>query len=273
VWIVLRYRVLSNLRSHACLDKTSIHDIKVLQFLLYPHSGAEYCKSRSLKLTRDLEEMGIKYVCYPVQGNVVFGGLYNFKVLGKGHSSVVLLGLGEQGEVAVKIRRCDSKKQTLVEEARVQIKAALAGVAPRVYDFNHDIIVMEFIEGIPLRKLSTGNLTRICGLVHIILEPAYILDTLGILHRELSRPIEHIIVSQHGKHTVARIIDFDSAVEGKCGNVPKVVSWLLSRTSRLLSEMDYSDLMKLLRRYKRVCERALFKRIADLLENVVCRAE
>ena len=176
-------------------------------------------------------------------------------VIGRGHSSIVLLARAPWGVVAVKIRRADSKRTSLAEEYRRLRVAANHGAAPRPFAGDEDFIVMEYIHGPLLGSLLGSPLLP--RAVSMGLEAARALDTAGILHGELARPWKHIVYSGRW----AYILDYDSAKPG-CGNPVKLVSGVLARVPG--GPGFLAGIRRLLREYTRSCDRRLYLEIKDL---------
>ncbi|MCE4606549.1 MAG: hypothetical protein F7B59_04360 [Desulfurococcales archaeon] len=175
------------------------------------------------------------------------------RVLGKGHASIVSLGYYDNRIVAVKIRRTDSKHKSFQSEGILQESAWRAGVAPRVYCYRDNVIVMDLLEGIPLGDLPV--LTK--GDVSVILSSAYALDKAGIHHHEISRPWKHVYLTDAN----AVIIDFGSSSYGYCRNLPSITGSLLRRVGIEISE----SLKSLLSTYKHGCNSRLYLSIRDFV--------
>ncbi len=178
----------------------------------------------------------------------------NINVIGKGHSSVIVLGRHDNyGLVAIKIRRVDSKVESLILECKLMNLGY--PVTPKAYLCSDDLIIREFIVGMELSNLINhlSNCSEATLLVLSILASAFWLDLVGIDHKELSRPDRHIIVTDK---LTARIIDLESASLRRGCNVCRVLSWLLIRR-KLLSRFCFnaedikSKINSLLRQYKR----------------------
>ncbi|MCE4615096.1 MAG: hypothetical protein F7B60_06180 [Desulfurococcales archaeon] len=205
-------------------------------------SKLEVCRG----VLRDLTDCGVESLVS--WGSVV---LPWGRVLGKGHASVVSLGCYNGRIVAVKIRRTDSKHESFQSEGALQESAWRAGVATRVYCYRNNVIVMDFLEGVPLRDLTVLSRSD----VSIILSSTYALDNAGVYHHELSRPWKHVYLTEAN----AVIIDFGSSSLGFCKNLPSITGALLRRVG---TEVDES-LKSLLSRYKHSCNDSLYQSIRD----------
>lgn len=231
---------------------------EVLHIITYPKNVAEIGVARSKKLT----ELGIK-------GIYDYGPLFveGLRVLGKGHSSIVLLAKHESiGDVAVKIRRTDSKKDSLSREGYLMTLDRF-GVTPKVHYFDDDLIIMEFIDGVTLGKyLGTNDVkdATLLKLIRNVLTSAYKLDLNLIDHLELANPYKHIFIL---KDMEVKIIDFESAKvsENPC-NLCRIVSYL----TNLLRISKQSNIEVMLKKYKSGC-RDSFQDILTSLTSLIAQ--
>ncbi len=192
----------------------------------------------------------------------------DFKVLGKGHASVVVLAQHMTlGEVAIKLLRTDSKREDLFLECRFMQEAE--PISPKPYVCENDFIIMEFLDGKPLKELL-GTALRECRETVLtclkILGATYWLDRVGVNHKELSILKEHVIILRDGR---VKIIDYETAGTGFGCNVCRAFSWLFVRagTARrccLNCSSFLVDARKILRDYKRG-ELSKFRDLVDLI--------
>ena len=138
-------------------------------------------------------------------------GVEIIDVLGKGHRGVVLKGIYNNKEVAIKIPRTDSPKNTIENEGKILKFLEKYDIAPKVYDFEEDYLIMEFIDGEELKsavdKLDKDILLKV---VEDILKITLKLDILGIEHKEIQGG-RHFLITNKKTY----IIDFDKAKEKK----------------------------------------------------------
>jgi len=170
-------------------------------------------------------------------GGVMWGPV---RLLGKGNNGVVVLCRSAYGDVyACKIRRGDAQRPHLLDEARYLQMANRAGVGPRLYAYTRDVLVMEYVEGVPVAEWwRAAGVEERAGLVADLLRQARALDLAGVSHGELSRPGRHVLVVRGGR---AVILDFESARLGKAQNVTQVAN--------LLRALGLSPPLEALRRY------------------------
>ncbi|MDM7274799.1 MAG: hypothetical protein P3X22_001555 [Thermoprotei archaeon] len=187
------------------------------------------------------------------------------KVLGKGHAAVVVAALLEELVVAVKARRIDSKRDSLLWEARALAEASRAGVAPRPLYWDDDLIVMDLVVGPRLGDLLGGGETPTWALLEA-LKAARTLDVIGIEHLELSRPWRSVVFTGGYEKAKALIIDYESSRRG-CGNVLRILGGLLPAIG-----VDMTGMRESLTEYKRNCDRSAYniveRELLKLLEHL-----
>jgi putative serine/threonine protein kinase len=186
--------------------------------------------------------------------------LLDFRVLGKGHSGVVVVAIIRGGkQCALKIRRPDSGKPNIIHETLMLTKANSVGVGPKLVGNTANFLLMELIEGTlidewicSLKGLGRGK--RLKRVLKAVLEECRSLDNLGLDHGELSRATKHIMV-RTGDHPF--IIDFDKSSLGRrVTNVTSVCQYLFigghiaSKVKRMLKCVDNRLLIEDLKRYK-----------------------
>lgn len=248
-----------------CFKETYMDDLidieiseQLCNILCYPKTDLECCKRRIMFLNSHGITNIINY------GSKTFGRLH---VIDIGYSSIIVLALTDRDEVvALKLLREDSRRDSLKHECDIILIASRLGVSPRIYACSDEILILEFIDGISLARMitdianSSNDYSSYARLLKIYLRAAiykaYILDTHGIDHGELSRPYKHILISPRGVF----IIDYESAsTKRKPANVTSIVSGLLIRknkfTSTIRSILGINDevideIMLILKEYK-----------------------
>ena len=174
--------------------------VKIREFI-YPYYDKE--------IEKELVEHGITELYSFGKTN-----LGKLKVVGKGKTGVIVL-LDEKR--VIKIRRSDSPKESLEIEAKIQTLAF--PVAPKVYDYGKNFIVMDYIEGDNLNNTRKNK-----NVIIDLLLKAKELENRKIEHKELARPYKNVIVSENDN---VYIIDYDSAsIKENPYNVTSILSWL-----------------------------------------------
>ena len=163
-------------------------------------------KSELAKRYSELKKLGITSVSF--QGETI---LNNIHVLGKGYVGVVVLSRLHKKDVALKIRRIDSSRPEMKNEAKLLKLANKVSVGPKLVDSSKNFLIMEYVEGKKItdwvRELKgRGSAAKLKPVVRQVLEDCHTLDTIHLDHGELSYIHKHVIV---GKSPC--IIDFESA--------------------------------------------------------------
>ena len=145
-----------------------------------------------------------------VDGVALFGGseINGQRILGKGHTGVVVLVRVGGGTAALKMRRTDSPRPDMSGEAALLEAANGAGVGPHLLGHTPNLLLMEYLDGVPLKEwLAAGPSGRAAKrVIRRILEQCYRLDRAGLDHGELTDMSRHALV---GARTT--LIDFESA--------------------------------------------------------------
>jgi len=223
-----------------------IEDGRLKAVFSYPH----FIEAHYEAVLRDLRGLGAEGVV--LAGELEVG---NARLIGKGCTAVVCLGVIRGRQVALKIMRSDSSRESLEGEASNLEFANSFGVGPRLYGARKNAIAMEHIRGENFARWLEGE-TRTEAVRRAVLDTLWqclALDIHGLDHGELSDAKKHIIISEGGR---ACIIDFESASRSrKCRNLTSVVSYLFYKesVSRLLGmhiAWDRKTLTKIMKGYK-----------------------
>ncbi len=235
-----------------CVEFAPLSSLKARAVLCYPpHVGGCDATRRA----SELSSAGVEGLCIygPTSLDFVVPGL---RVLGKGHSSVVVAAITSEGLTALKIKRSDSRRTSLAEEAWRLERASRAGASPSVVTYSDNFILMDY-----LGVITLGKLIELSGLgpqtVLEALRAARQLDLANILHAELHRPQGNVIYPYWPQSPRALIVDLESATDG-CGNVSKVTSFLWRQLNLPLSE-----LREVLTGYRRSCSRESYLEVEN----------
>lgn len=219
-----------------------------LQVLSYPKLDIEVVEQR----IGELRELGIE--------GFIFHGVSQIgsvRVLGKGCESVVVKAQRGKDVFAMKIRRTDSSRISMEQEAKALSLANSVGVGPRIQGYTGNLLLMQFLPGVRLadwiKSLSgRGSVARLRLVVRELLEQCRLLDKIGLDHGELSNLLKHVLVDG-GVH----IIDFESSsLNRRMKNITSAVQWLFvggpltRKVNRLLNLKDIEAVKDATRRYK-----------------------
>ena len=186
------------------------------EILGYPKHTPRQIRSR----VAELEKLGIRSIS--LTGPTTIGKL---SILGKGYVGVVVLAKMGRRQVALKIRRTDSQRNGMTQEARFLKLANSADVGPRMLGASRNFLVMEYLEGTRVRewigKVARGGggagssggpgptaaRAALKDVIRRVLDDCYRLDAAGLDHGELNNVSKHVIV---GGSRVS-LIDFESS--------------------------------------------------------------
>jgi len=220
------------------------------ELLAYPKPSDESVESR----IGQLKSLGIEGLEF--EGPLKIGKL---SVLGKGVVGLVFAGIADGGRVAVKIRRTDSRRGSMLHEAEMMRAANKAGIGPECLGSSEDVLEMQFLDGqrLPLWISSLkgrGRKARVKSTVKALLEQCARLDAYGLDHGELSRAHKNVLVST-GDHPW--ILDYESAsLMRRVNNFTSLAQYILlsgrfsRKVLRILGPVNRDELMKCLRLYK-----------------------
>jgi len=201
----------------------------------------------------ELRNLGIEAV--ELGGRHLIGAT---SILGKGHVGIVVAAHMGGERVALKVRRLDADRPSMMEEASFLEVANGVGVGPNLVASSVNFLVMELVEGEYLvdwvAGLETAD-TRVLREVLIrVLKAARRLDMAGLDHGELSRADKHIVISSG----VPRLLDFESSsLNRRCRNVTSLGQFLFfnqgmaGSIARVIPLPERDALMEALRGYRR----------------------
>lgn len=217
---------------------------------------------------REMKDIGVETVAFA--GGVTINGL---GVLGKGYVGLVILARTSSGQAALKIRRTDSPRSDMSDEARYMRMANGVGVGPRLWQHSKNLVLMEYLAGVPIREWVYGLDDRkgsagLKRVVRSILQDCFRLDCIGLDHGELVNISKHVIVGGDG----ATIIDFESSsTDRRAANVTSAAqslyigSGLAERMSNIYDTPGRPEVIEALRAYKRGRTRESFDGLLDVL--------
>jgi len=180
-------------------------------------------------------------------------------VLGKGVVGIVVTGVCDGHRIAVKIRRVDARRSSMIHEADLLKRANALGVGPEFVGGTQDVLAMELVEGLSLPGWlkglrGRGRRARARSVVRTLLEQCVRMDAYGLDHGELSRAHKNVIVSSNN---TPKILDFESAsLTRRPSNFTSLTQYLFlggstaKKMVRVLGPVDRNRLLGCLRDYK-----------------------
>ena len=235
------------------------------RLVAYPSGDPDEVESR----IRQLEQLEITGLDF--QGRLKTDRL---SILGKGVVGIVVIGLRGNRRIAVKIRRVDARRPSLIQEAELLKIANSQNVGPVCLGGTADVLAMELVEGLSLPSWleslkGRGRRTRVRGVVKPLLEQCLRMDAYGLDHGELSRAHKNVIISNDD---IPRILDFESAsLMRRPSNFTSLAQYLFlggsiaKKMIRVLGPVDREELLKCLRDYKAGGWKDAFKATSKVL--------
>lgn len=231
----------------------------------YPRAAPRQVRQR----ISELEGLQIRSVSFT--GPTSIGRL---GILGKGYVGVVVLARRGTKRVAVKIRRVDSQRGSMHDEARMLKIVNSVKVGPKFYGASRNCLVMEYVGGQKIGDWvesvsGRGSASEIKSVIKKVLEDCYRLDSAGIDHGELSSISKHVIVGKAGQ----AMIDFESSsTQRRPANVTSATqaifigSGISKRVRRIYRVPAKQEIIDALRLYKRDRTRQSFESLLGVLK-------
>jgi len=224
-------------------------------------------KSELAKRLVELKKLKIKSVLF--QGPTT---LNNISVLGKGYVGVVVLAQIGKRQVALKIRRIDSSRSDMKNEAKLLKLANQVNVGPALINSSKNFIIMEYVDGKRIidwiKELKgKGSAANLKATIRKVLEDCYKLDQIHLDHGELSYIHKHVIVGR-----LPCIIDFESAsTTRRTSNVTSATqsifigSALYNIVRKIMKVPSKKRLILVLKKYKHNQSRENFDNVLKVL--------
>ena len=219
------------------------------KILAFPKPKDSEIKKRII----ELKKLGISQVSFtgPLQ-------IEKCSILGKGYVGMVVLAKKSGKIVALKIRRIDSPRKNMSDEAKLLKIANEINIGPKFIKNSKNFLIMEFIDGekiIDWAKKSKTKSKQLCPVITDVLRECYLLDNVGLDHGELSTIDKHVIVGKN-RNT---IIDFESSSTKRVSsNVSAATQAIfigtgLAKTIRKKIHVPRRDkIIRLVRNYKKL---------------------
>lgn len=220
------------------------------RLVAYPSGDPEEVGSRIRQL-KQLKITGIDF-----QGRLKTDRL---SILGKGVVGIVVIGMRGNRRIAVKIRRVDARRPSLIHEAQLLKIANSENVGPKCLGGTADVLAMELVEGLSLplwleSLKGRGRRARVRSVVKPLLDQCLRMDAYGLDHGELSRAHKNVIISNDD---TPWILDFESAsLTRRPSNFTSLTQYLFlggsiaKKMVRVLGPVNKDELLTCLRGYK-----------------------
>jgi len=212
--------------------------------ICYPRPWSGECR----EVLRELVDAGVE--CYIDYGECMAGRL---RMIGRGWAANVFLARLGRRLVVVKALRPDSRRRSVAWEAAAWTAAWWLGAAPEPVYAGLRILVVEPVLGGSIDGYRPRRPWELLYLLSRLLWKAYMLDRAGLIHSELARPHDHVLLSTD-KPPDPFLVDFESARlrRGRRSNLTQLVGGLLGLPCILgwLPREGRERLRSLLRRYR-----------------------
>ena len=204
------------------------------------------------KRLNELKKIGVTHVSFtgPLQ-------IEKCHILGKGYVGMVVLAKKNNEIVALKIRRIDSPRKNMSNEAKLLQIVNKLDIGPKFIKNSKNFLVMEYIDGekiIDWAKKTETKSQEVRSVLNNVLRECYLLDDTGLDHGELSTIDKHVIVGKN-KNT---IIDFESSsTNRKPSNVTGATQGILIGTGlakiiqKKIKLPPKETIINLIRQYKK----------------------
>ena len=209
-------------------------------------------ESEVKKRLNELKKLGVTHVSFtgPLQ-------IEKCHILGKGYVGMVVLAKKNNEIVALKIRRIDSPRKNMSNEAKLLQIVNKLDIGPKFIKNSKNFLVMEYIDGEKIINWANKTETKsqeIRSVLNNVLRECYLLDDAGLDHGELSTIDKHVIVGKN-KNT---IIDFESSsTNRKPSNVTGATQGILIGTGlakiiqKKIKLPPKETIINLIRQYKK----------------------
>ena len=130
------------------------------------------------KRISELKKLGISRVSFT--GPLQIG---KCQILGKGYVGMVVLAKQNKKLVALKIRRIDSPRKNMSNEAKLLKIANKIDVGPKFIKNSKNFLIMEYVDGekiIDWAKKSEIKSKKIRSVINNVLRDCYFLDSIGL---------------------------------------------------------------------------------------------
>ncbi|HEY5735457.1 MAG TPA: RIO1 family regulatory kinase/ATPase [Nitrosopumilus sp.] len=251
--------------AHSFISINKFTEKPYSNILGYPIATNSQIKSR----INELERLKIKSIS--LTGPTTLG---NLAILGKGYVGVVVLAKKGNKEIALKIRRTDSQRKDMKNEAILLRLVNSVKVGPKIIDVSKNFLVMEYLEGEKFSKWiemlkGTGSAKKLKSIIKSVLEDCYRLDQIGLDHGELSNISKHVIVGK----TKVSLIDFESSsTKRRPSNVTSITqaffigSGISKKAQKIYKNSSKEKIIDALKSYKQEKTLENFEKLLKVLK-------
>ncbi len=189
----------------------------------------------------------------------------------KGYSSHIYKVVIENELYVLKVRRHDSKRETLYIEGKILEILNSWDHSPRVYRYSHNYILMEFVRGMLFREIvgffrSRDHVYKIMPYLESLIIALCELDSMNIDHKEIGFPYKHVIYRDNDPRKPV-IVDFESAsISTNTSNLSRFIGGTIIRHLSSVIDLDNNSLINYMRNYKNADQTARKRICLDLID-------
>jgi putative serine/threonine protein kinase len=191
----------------------------------------------------------------------------NLSFLKEGWRGKIFVGFFNEKKVAIKVAKSFHLIQNIRKEAEILRQVNEKNIGPKIILSGSDFFVMEFIDGIPFKKIL-DEVNTLSDLFFDILYQARELDRMKISKNEMHKPYNNVIFCEKEKRVV--LIDFESSqFTEKPKNVTQFVSFLISflKSKGRIYPQEEKTAIELMINYKKDCSDENFRKLLNFLKN------
>jgi len=192
----------------------------------------------------------------------------NPSFLKEGWRGKIFVGFFNEKKVAIKVAKSFHLIQNIRKEAEILRQVNEKNIGPKILLEGSDFFVMEFIDGIPFKKIL-DEVNTLSDVFFDILYQARELDRMKISKNEMHKPYNNAILCEKENKVV--LIDFESSqFTEKPKNVTQFISFLLSflKTKGKIYPKEEKKAIELMKNYKRDYSDESFKEILKFLKDL-----
>ena len=192
-------------------------------------------------------------------------GLEDIKFFMKGHRGLIFKARFEKKDVAVKIKRPESKAvDRICNEVRFLSVLNKKGIGPKPLFSLDDYFVYEFVKGEFIldyfRKVSRKDIIRV---IKDVLKQMNELDKLKINKEEMHHPLKHVVI----KNKKPILLDFERCYYSKKPhNVTQFVQFVIKLNKEFKLDLNKKKLIEVSKKYKKEYSERYYKEIIKLID-------
>lgn len=188
----------------------------------------------------------------------------DIKLFAKGHRGIIFKAKYKNKDVAIKIKRPESKAigricneikfLKILNKYKIGPKLVFSTKDYFVYEFVHGKFILDYFENI-----SKKDMTKI---LKEVLKQMYIMDKLKINKEEMHHPVKHVVINKNKPH----LLDFERCYKTeKPHNVTQFLQFIISIRKRFKLDIERKSLIRLSRQYKSDYSKETLNKITKLI--------